>query len=169
VDEIAQALGRIATVIEKAYAQIFLPYKEWRGVTRRSLNERHIKIGDATLDVQQFCFNLVERTDDVVERHVTVRISDEVELPAGIPQQQVRVVGEGELITGDDLDPDRDIATEGAFEVPEGAAYTLTVVAIDNGGNRSEPYIQELVQGDDIAPAAETSLEREPLAERVVE
>ena len=168
LNTIASALDRLATVAEKVYEQIFLPRAEWKAPKRVSLNERQLKIGDVTLDIQQFKFNFAER-EDVVERHVTLRISDDVDLPEGIPQEQTRIVSGAAGDTGSDLSPGRDITSEGAFEVPEGATFSLTVVALDNAGNRSEPFTQELTADDEVAPGAEVSLEKESLDERVID
>lgn len=175
-DNQAIQLKRIADVLwlfyKKQYPEdmkepplVRVPLGEYQKSLHQALGLRGMK-----MDIQQFAFRVSERTDDVVARVLTLTIPDEVEVPDGFPRVQVRTIeGAAAGQSDGDLSPDRDIATVGAFEVPEGANYTLSTVAMDNAGNQSVPTVQDLNAADEISPSSEGVLERLPLAERSVE
>lgn len=71
---------------------------------------------------------------DVVSREATVTVGDQ------LPQSS-EVAGSAE-------------AHLGPFEAEEGAAVSVSVVNIDNAGNRSEARVASFVLADTIAPAA---------------
>ncbi len=108
------------------------------------------------MDIQQFALRLpAHPTPDVVRREVTLSI--DADLPSGLslPIAQLRVVqGRDADTTSPNTDPNRDIANEGAFEVPQGLAFTVSTVAIDDAGNASDPTVQQFTAIDQTPPAA---------------
>lgn len=170
LQEIGKQLGRLADAVWAFYEKAYPRPKPEPPLELVPLGERFLQQKDLIMDIQQFAFRLGDRQDDTVNREVTLTIADEVALPEGFPRVQVRnFPGLTGGTTSEDLTPERDIASEGAFEVPEGATYRIETVAVDNGGNRSVPTVQELTATDEVSPVAEGVLERVPLAERQVE
>jgi hypothetical protein len=163
-DEVAIQLKRIADLGWAWFHKIYGVAKE-----KPLTPVRHNEYRTNAMDIQQFSFNLAERTDDVVKREVVLTIAENVAVPDGFPRVQTRSVeGAGAASTGTDLSEGRDIAIDGAFEAPEGATCSLSVVAIDNAGNKSLPLEQEFIATDEIAPVAEGQAEAVRLGERQV-
>lgn len=176
-DNQAIQLKRIADVLEKFYKQQYPEdYQPEPPVTRVPLGEYARPVSskpalkEMKMDIQQFAFRVSERDDDTVSREITLTIDESVALPEGLPRTQVRVVeGRAAGQTDGSLDPARNLELEGAFEVPEGTNFQISTVAVDNGGNRSEPTVQDLNATDEVNPLAEGVLERVPLDERSVD
>ena len=60
-------------------------------------------------------------------------------------------------------------ATIATFEVPQGSNVDLSLVYVDDGGNRSEPRMQSFVATDTIPPSAPGEFgEIKVVSERVV-
>ncbi len=133
------------------------------------LGERHF-FGDLRMDIEQFSWKLPEHpTPDVTSRTVVVAIGEDITVPDGFPRVQSRTVAGREAAeTDQSLDPDRDIANEGAFEVPQDATYSVTVVAVDDKQNPSPPTSATLTAEDRTAPAASGLGESNALGERTV-
>jgi hypothetical protein len=169
-DRIAAALDRLADVAEKALRLINPPPAPQPPAAIVPLAERFLTFGETRMDIEQFSLNYPEHpTADVVSREVTLTIATGAGLPPDVPIMQTRSVA-GRLAggTGDDLTLGRDIATVGAFEVPQGYAFSVGVISIDDGGNQTASLVQEFTAEDHTAPAAEGGGTVTPLAERTV-
>jgi len=159
---ISDHLADIATILRAFYVRQYGKPATPQPPTRIPLSERQ---GDPNVDIQQFQLKLGPLAD-VVTREVVLTIDAEAALPAGLPPVQTRTVdGGGEALTPNSLDPGRDIANQGAFEVPENAAFTVRTTAIDDAGNTSEAT-HEFVATDQVPPDAPDAPAVQALAER---
>lgn len=133
------------------------------------LNERHLIFGETRMDIEQFALTYPEHpTADVVDRVVTLTIAPGATLPAGLPDVQVRHIGRAAGNTDSDLTEGRDYAVAGAFEVPQGVAFSVSTVSVDDAGNQSAAVVQEFTAEDRTSPEAVGGASVAPLGERTV-
>mgnify|MGYP001589351824 CR=1 FL=1 len=168
--QIARALERLATVAERMAPPPDEPPAPSPPGTLKHLSERFTFLGEIRMDIEQFALTYPEHpTADVADRIVTLNIADGAALPADVPSQQIRhLAGHLAGVTDTDLTEGRDIATVGAFECPQGIAFIVSTVSVDDAGNRSEAVVQNFTAEDHTAPEAIGGAVVSPLAERTV-